>query len=346
MTSSSLSRFVHAAALLVVLALAACGGGGGGSDGGTPPPADPGATGGPGVDLDGVAKPDVLLMTFSGHTNSAFPLSPAANETYLDVPGSAGPKLRAFFEGRGLAVVERHFADRLRAPDADGNGRPDRLDQLGFVEALSVLRQAAESWMDGQIVPTRVVVVGHSHGATWAHLLCEAADGRVAPGALDIHVLVTLDGVQTGWDGEHQGELMAWWDALPGKTFQGFHLPRDVSMSADAVAADAGNRNVKDVVWPVVRFAYEIMSDDPLGVVLRDLVRNVPLFQVDLVPGTDPSGTTLWTRDTRSHEIFVNGVLATPPAGDLVPSETHGGVHDATGPSMLWLCDRLAERFP
>ena len=337
-------RSLRFAVCLLVVSLAACGGGGGGGGGGTP--SDPGATGGPGVDLTGVTKPDVLLMTFSGHTSSAVPLSSAANQTYLDATGSAGPKLRALFEGRGYTVVERHFADRLRAPDADANGLPDRLDQLGFLEALSVLRQAAEAWVDGQATPTRIVVVGHSHGATWAHLLCEAADGRVSPGPLGIHVLVTLDGVQTSWDAEHTGQLMAWWDALPGKTFQGFHLARDVSTSSDAIVADAGNRNVKDVVWPVVRFAYEVMGDDPLGIILRDLVRNVPLFQMDLVPATDPSGTTLWTRDTRTHEILVNGVLTMPPVGDAVPSETHGGVHDATGPSMLWLCDRLAERFP
>ncbi len=334
-----MQRLVPLAVLL--LATAACGGGGGGRA--PRPPIQ--ATGGPGVDLDGIDQPDVLVMTFSGHDGASVSLDSDTNRAYLADAGSIGPRLRAFLAGHGASVVERHFADRLVAPDMNGDGRPDRLDGIGFLEALSVLDHAATAWIEDHAEPTAVVVVGHSHGATWAHLLTEAAHGRIG-GALSIRVLVTLDGVQTLWDDEHEADLIAWWDALPDRTAHGFRFDRDPSASSDAILADAGYRNVKDVVWPNVRWAYEIMSDDSLGLVLRDLVRNVPLAQGDLVPAGDASGTTIWTRDTRAHGIIVNGVPVDPPPGDPVSSESHGGVHAATSPSVEWLLDRLVEHLP
>jgi hypothetical protein len=158
-------------------------------------------------------------------------------------------------------------------------------------------------------------------------------------------VLVSLDAVLTGWDGEHAGQVGAWWDALPDRTFLGFRLARDPSTATNAIVTDQGIRNVKDVVWPNVRFAYEVLSADLLGPLLSDVVRNVPLVDVDLVPAGDPSGTTLWSRDTRAGVLLVNGVAVSPAPGDAVVGETHGGVHAAAGPSMQWVCDRLAERF-
>ena len=328
--------------LLATLSLAACGSGGG-EDGRDRAP--PGATGGPGVDLDGLARPDVLLITISGHANSAVPLSSASNRTYLDGAGSAGPKLAAHLAGLGLTVVQRHIADRLAAPDADGDGRPDQADRLGFVECLSILDQAGRLWIDGQPTPTSIVIVSHSHGGTWAHMACEAAAGRLTPGPLPVRVLVSLDAVLTGWDGEHDDELMAWWDALPNQTFRGLRLARDPSTSTNAVLTDQGPMHVKDVVWPSVRFAYEVMSADPLGALLSDVARNVALSDADLATPAAATGTTIWTRDTRAGQIVLNGVVVAPPMGDGVAGEDHGGVHDANGASLQWVCDRLTEVF-
>ncbi len=218
-------------AIALLLALAGCGsGGGGGAGGGAALPLRPRPAG----------APDVVLLTVSGHTDIASLLLCAEgdNTAYLGDPGDAADVVAEAFESLGLTVQSAHFADRYR-------GVPGDPLRAGFVDLLATMQAVFDDWIDGVGDPTRLVLLCHSHGSNWAHIATSLFP------EIPVAFLITLDGICTAWECEHDS-------ALPGS------FPWDI---ADACArwqvpGQPGLLDTKDVVFPAVRLHIEVRSDD------------------------------------------------------------------------------------
>lgn len=119
-------------------------------------------------------QPDLVILSFSGHSFSGGP--PFA---YLQDSGDAVEAIasayRADYPGR--RVFSLGFVDSLD----DVNG------QLGFRSAVRWMRMIRDAWVVGQPSQPMIILVGHSHGGTWAHAACTAVSD------LTIHALVDLD---------------------------------------------------------------------------------------------------------------------------------------------------------
>ena len=274
--------------LVICLAtLTACSG-----DAATPPDAPPPPDGTPLVQRP-AGTPDVLILSVSGHSDIlGLATCSGDNITYLDGPGDAVEALVQLFVGLGLTVETAHFADRLEAPAAD----PQDPARQGFVELVATLEAAFLDWIDGFSNPTRIVIVDHSHGSNWAHIATSILNAPV-------EYLITLDGICTLWECEHETDVFAW------VTANGL-FAWDISRPCNrwAVPGQAGLRDTKDVVFQTVRFHLEVQSSS--------------LFPSD--------GTDNYRIDGSDGGIF-----------RLASTEGHGGVHLAAGSSMAWVMNTI-----
>jgi len=250
---------------LLVLLLVSCGGGGGPAMSGDLLPGeqtpDDGADPAPSPDDDGglqnprpAGSPDVLVVSVSGHsfTLSGLLCEDDDNRAYLADEGRAVEAVVEVFEALGLTVEAKNFSDRLRAPDDDGNGVPDAPDRLGFVEALAELDRAYEEWVLGFDNPTRLVLVAHSHGTNWSHVLA-----AVRP-EIPVDIQVSLDGICFFFECEHESAIADFLAEDP----DAFAL--DFSQPCDAVDVPGSDDpfNMKDVVYPNVVAHLEVQSSD------------------------------------------------------------------------------------
>lgn len=250
-----------AAIALLLLVLLGCGGGGG-SGSIVPPPAPPAPQPNPRPE----DAPDIVLLTVSGHGSvlSAITCSSEDNRSYLDDAGEAAELLRESFTGAGYTLYEEHFADLLYHPDGNGDGLSDDPDKLAFTDLLESLDWIYANWIADFDDPTRIVLVAHSHGTTWAHIAVS-----IRPD-IPIEYLVTLDGVCFAWDCEH-GDDMQDWMAASGEQY-----PYDLSDPCDAfdIPGQSEPLSVKDVVFPNVHVNLEVRSSDFL---VSDCCRNYRL---------------------------------------------------------------------
>ncbi len=144
-------------------------------------------------------KPDIVLVLVSGHNL----LGPSRD--YLSDSDGAGPELRGYLQGLGLTVHVRAFVDEFHDHDDDGDGK---IDRFGFTSLVTFLHWVAESWGNNQSSAARVVLVGHSHGAVWAHMAASLVP------ELPIRYLVSLDGVCLDWPSAHANEVIAYVNAF------------------------------------------------------------------------------------------------------------------------------------
>ena len=228
-------------ACFTVAALAACGGGGTTNGGSILNPRPEGA-------------PDVVLLSVSGHDGAISGLfcTSDTNRSYLGDPGEAVDAVVAAIEDLGLTVEVAHFADRLSAPDLDLDGQPDNLEQFGFSELLATMQEIHDAWIDGIDDPTRLVIVAHSHGATWAHVATSVMSH------VPVSCLITLDGICFAWECEHADEVADW------VTLNALQFPWDVAHPCDAwpIAGLSAPYNTKDVAFDNVAVNLEVQSSD------------------------------------------------------------------------------------
>ncbi len=211
------------------------------------------------------ARPDILILSVSGHAAAATAITcqEVDNRAYLADDGDAVEEIRGVFVDHGLSVVVRSFSDRLQAPDLDDDEVPDAPDELGFVELLRILDQAYALWIENTTRPTRIVLVAHSHGGNWAHI----ATG-IRP-EIPIEYLVTLDGVITRWECEHECNVSNW----VAKNNYEFDFNISQPRREIPVVGEDLPQHVKDVVFPNVRYNLEIQSTGPLP--LNDCCDNI-----------------------------------------------------------------------
>ncbi|MDF1699925.1 MAG: hypothetical protein P1V36_02020 [Planctomycetota bacterium] len=226
---------------LLVLLLAACGGGSGGPDDpaagtgvGSGGGGNTGGGGGGGGGLLPNPGPQIALLLCNGH-------SPLPN--YLAT--ATGPQLEGALLGAGYTVQTSYFTDDL------GGGAPG-----GYTDLVAKLQQIRDDWINGRSNPTRVVVVGHSHGCVRSHAALRAVSD------CPIRLLVDLDGSSAGWTLVTHGPENA---AMGGAPEGAYNINATITCSAFPTVASAPPPfDLEDVVFTHVEEAYEVRSADML----------------------------------------------------------------------------------
>lgn len=255
--------------------------------------------------------PDVLILAISGHCVPLMGLCDGDfNPEYLSHAGTIDVVADALFE-RGLAVQWAAFNDGWYAwVDADGE-----LLVAGFSGLVSTLEMAQREWIDGVDNPTRVVLIGHGHGAVWTHMAALALPG------LAVDVMVDLDGMSAGWDDTdgYLGVGDAWPEEIPGYVEEG---DRDWAIDAWE-AADSWAVEGLDAALDVEDFV-------PDNVLLNLEVRSRPSPQQvesGVYDGQDNhrlDGTTVGVRSCESLE-------------------DHYGVYEPATDCMDWVVDEVVQ---
>lgn len=137
--------------------------------------------------------PDVLILTFSGHdvTGGAY------SGHNLDLPGGMGPALADLFTDARVWG----YSDQLYSYPNGCSPQLQECSAFGFTKAWndSVLtffdwQYDAEGFLYER--PTRIIVVGHSHGTNWSHLLVNELVW------LEVDLLIDVDGISSYWESE------------------------------------------------------------------------------------------------------------------------------------------------
>jgi hypothetical protein len=213
-------------------------GGGSGGEGGTGElPANPG--------------PQIALLMSSGHS----PLAP----NYLSV--GTGPQLQAAIAAAGYTVQTFYFTD----------------DATSYQTFLSRLGSIRDEWIVGVDVPTRVVIVGHSHGCVRSHAALRAVTD------CPVELLLDLDGSSVGWTPlSHPSE-----NALIGGAPEGAYA-LGVQLTCAGQASAGGPHDLEDTVFPSVRKGYEVRS----GGVILNPANPLQLIEYDERWNARADGTT------------------------------------------------------
>jgi hypothetical protein len=230
--------------------------------------------------------PDVVLLTVSGRNLDLedFFCPPECNEPYLGEAGDAGEAIFTELTNQGLTVdVENYIAAWENYINPDRKGCRQLMEDLAWID---------ENWPS-----TRIVIVSHSHGCVWAHNVVAALP------AIQIEVLVSLDGVSLYWETDHAPSITDWYAAVGGNPYG-----HDLSDVTEVWNTAAGVRDTKDVAFPQVRYNIEVQSDD---VLVTDSVDNVRL-------------------DGSTDDIAL-----------LASGDSHGGVHQPGTESMNFVIDQL-----
>ncbi len=200
--------------------------------------------------------PDVLVLVVSGHCLPIMGLCDGNfNPEYLSHAGTIDALTNALYEEGDLRVQWAAFVDGWYTW-VDTN---DELLAAGFVDLVGTLQLAQSDWIEGFDNPTRVVLVGHGHGAVWTHLAAYAAPD------IPIDVLVDLDATSSGWDDDEGffGVGDDWPAAIPGfvaDSETAWLIDDWEAQDALAVPGVDDPQDIEDVVPPNVLLNLEVQS--------------------------------------------------------------------------------------
>lgn len=249
------------------------------------------------------AAPDVVIIAFAGHCgvicltgNTWSYLDETTDETggvaVLDA-------IRAGFERQGLTVealslssfVETHFS------------RISNVLEPGYLEAQAYLDYVGDRWIEGVENPTRVVLVGHSHGTVWATLLAMNNPD------VTFDYFVSIDAICWQWWSRHR--VFVYRAFVESGRPIPFPLDAGNPCSSLAVPGRSGRYDINDVVPANVIFGLEIRT--PLR--LFSLDPNL-LYDDDINVRIDGSDDNIW------------GIEATV---------AHSGVARHYNPAVAWV---------
>lgn len=204
--------------------------------------------------------PDMVIIAFSGHcglvchTRNTWSYLDSASErtggvAVLDV-------IKGAYENLGLSVEVFSASSFVTAHYSLISNEMEP----GYLQAQAYLDEVANELIHGVSNPTRVVLVGHSHGTVWASLL--------ALNNLDVtfDAFVSLDAICWQWWGRHKGFIAEAFVNSPWPL--PFPLDKGDPCGTFAVPG-AGKVNVNDVVSANVIFGLEarthvrLLSFDP-----------------------------------------------------------------------------------
>lgn len=230
-------------------------------------------------------SPDLVIMAFSGHcglvchTRNTWSYLDSASEETGGV--AVLDSIAGAYENLGLEVetfsassfVTAHFS--LISQELEP----------GYLQAQAYLDEVKRESITGFADPTRVVLVGHSHGTVWASLL--------ALNNLDVtfDAFVALDAICWQWWGRHKGFISQAYLESP------WPLPFPLDQGDPCGSFEvpgAGRMNINDVVSANVIFGLEARTNSRLFSL-------DPNFLADDVPNLriNGAGTNIWGIEAR-----------------------------------------------
>ena len=291
---------VRALTAFLVLLLVACGGSGAdatkpsGDATGDGAGTDNGGNDAGGSNLTPNPGPQVALLMSNGHS----PLAP----NYLVT--LTGPQLQNAIFGAGYTIETSYFTDDV------GGGTPG-----GYAEFVAKLQQIRDEWIVGRSDPTRVVIVGHSHGCVRSH-----AAIRAVPDC-PVRLLVDLDGSSVGWSTFAHGSDNT---VIGGAPEGAYNIAATITCPAHPTVTSAPPPfDLEDVVFSNVQEAYEVRSGD----VILDPANLPNVIPYDERWNARPDGTT------GGLTCHFSG---TPHAEVAAPGVTLNAV-------QAWILNRLAQ---
>jgi hypothetical protein len=143
--------------------------------------------------------PDLVIIAFSGHcglvchTRNTWSYLDTASERTGGV--AVLDAIRGAYEAMGLSVDVFSASSFVTA---HYSGVSEEMEH-GYLQAQAYLDEVKRELIQGVANPTRVVLVGHSHGTVWASLL--------ALNNLDVtfDAFISLDAICWQWWGRHKG---------------------------------------------------------------------------------------------------------------------------------------------
>lgn len=216
---------------LVFALLAGCGGGGSAAPIGHPDQS--------GISRQAGPPPDLVVLFVSGHSGLG---SNAPPTSYLDE--DLGPMLEADLLDAGYTVEVGYYVDWHVANGA-----------AGFSGLRADLEWIRDNWHFEQVVPTRTIVVAHSHGGVWA------TGAIAAVPDLPIRLQVALDHSSFGWSlVGHDGHD----DGIGGDPRDRFSVAALGACAVDGglPSEDSPLYDIEDVALPNVAEAFEVRSGE------------------------------------------------------------------------------------
>ena len=228
--------------------------------------------------------PDLVFIAVSGHCLVGCPYS--YNDEYLVTDGTIDALAQPFLDA-GWAVSSFATTDNFH----------DQPNARGFLTLVQGMLDMREQYVADWDNPTRFIVVGHSHGAVWAHLALHVLEQWGVP--LRVDALVDIDGLSLGWEdkvafgfGDAWGPVIRAHMRDTGQTW-----PFDIANAADSwgIPGLSTLQDTEDVVPDSVLVNLEIWSSDAT---FPEPVRDSqPNHRLD---GSEDN--ILWFRSTRNHE--------------------------------------------
>ena len=158
-----------------------------------------------------VGTPDFLILAVSGHCNPAA-CGSYPNVEYLARDGTVAAIARPLLD-TGASVQGFYGTDNFYDVPV-GSAQPGTPAAFGFISLLNVMRAARDELVADWDNPTRVIVIGHSHGTVWTHLGLLVLQAEGLP--LEVDLLIDFDAVSYGWQekaglgfGDSWGAVMA-----------------------------------------------------------------------------------------------------------------------------------------
>ncbi len=206
--------------------------------------------------------PDLVIIAFSGHcgvicdTRSTWSYLDHASESTGGVAVLDG--IKTAYERLGFENIEVFGVSSFVTSHYSSISKKV---EPGYLQAQAYLDEIKAEWIDGASDPTRVVLVGHSHGTVWASLL--------AMNNLDVTFdsFVALDGICWLWWNKHKQYVKETF--VDGPWTIPFPLDQGDPCGTFTVPGQKDRVNINDVV-PAnviygleVRTAFRLFSLDP-----------------------------------------------------------------------------------
>lgn len=194
-------------------------------------------------------SPDVLIFGISGRCGPPCQ-APQDNWDYLSERGTLAA-IAKVFEQRGLKTEVHGYAERITT---DFTSRRSKLPQRGILDLLGDYQRLIAKDVTGRSNPARVILVGHSHGAVWAHYLTTLF------GQVPVAALIDLDANCAAWNVDHSPELVATRSSVAQAAIWGNDPQRSPLLACNSVLVGGKTVRLKDTVWPNVAVNLEVQS--------------------------------------------------------------------------------------
>lgn len=193
----------------------------------------------PALDVTGPA-PDVIVLGVSGRCSPPC-VAPRDNWDYLSSRGTLDAVADVYSAAGYTVQVAGYASHPAHMHTSPYLSRP----QPGFAALVTDLQRVQETWL-GAARPPRLVLVAHSHGVVWSHLLT-----RVFP-TVRFEMQVDLDGLCVAWRSDYRSSVQA----LPAASAD---QPQPLD-ACEPVRVAGRTVPLKDVVWPNVAANLEVQS--------------------------------------------------------------------------------------